>query len=98
MKAKDSARMILKSIQSFSSQTPRYLRQINFIIYQADMVTGFKQAVSSFITEKPGSALGDAWKYVKGTFKGNVKILKIQTPEKFAVITLTIEQAGFTIE
>ena len=27
-----------------------------------------------------------------------VKILKIRIPEKFAVITLTFEQGGFTVE
>ena len=30
--------------------------------------------------------------------KGTVKLLKIRTPEKFAVITLKFEQDGFTIE
>ena len=31
-------------------------------------------------------------------YEGTVKILKIQTPEKFAVITLKFEQDGFTVE
>ena len=29
---------------------------------------------------------------------GTIKILKIGTPEKFAVVTLKFEQGGFTIE
>ena len=30
--------------------------------------------------------------------RSTVKILKIQTPEKFAVITLKFEQGGFIVE
>ena len=33
-----------------------------------------------------------------GISTNTVKILKIRTPEKFAVITLKVEQSGFTIE
>ena len=32
------------------------------------------------------------------SFQFTVKILKIRTPEKFAVITLKFEQGGFTVE
>ena len=76
MKAKDSARMVLKSVQSFAAQNPRYLKQINFIIYQDDMVGKFKEEVASFSKraafskEKPSSLLGDALNYVKGAVQG----------------------------
>ena len=70
MKAKDSARMILKSVQSFTAQSPQYLKHINFIIFQDDMVSNFKQAVESFCKEKSSSMLGNAWSYVKGTVQG----------------------------
>ena len=39
-----------------------------------------------------------SWFAVNFIEKGTVKILKLRTPENFAVITLTVEQDGFSLE
>ena len=69
MKPKDSAKMILKSIQNFTSQTPRHLKKINFVIYQDGMMKEFQEAVTHFKTKKSGSKMGGLFGFAKGIYR-----------------------------
>ena len=66
MKPKDSARMVLTAINSFASQSPKYLKVVNFVIFQATMMKEFKQAVTSFTAKQSSSKMAALGQYIKG--------------------------------